>query len=382
MKGYKAFNKDWTCNGKVYEVGQTFVENGDPILCSKGMHFCARLPDVFKYYVFDNTKTVVAEIDALGKIDSDGEKYCTNKLHVIREIQWEEVLELANKGSNNTGFGNAGQYNSGIDNSGNWNCGNRNDGHRNTGNGNSGNRNSGNCNSGHYNTGNGNGGDKNSGDNNSGNLNTGHQNTGDRNSGEMNIGDSNTGVGNFGSNNAGSFNTGHANTGDYNNGLFNSSNHNTGDYNSGDWNVSSHNCGCFMTKDPTIMMFNKESNWTYDTWERSAARYILDELTLFPYEFMGIHRMSNAEKLSHPEYKSLGGYIRINDAADRQERWNMLELSKKKVILSLPNFDPDIFKECTGIDTTNGYKNTFIKKFICRIKGCHRIMSQGIRREK
>lgn len=42
MKGYKAFNKDWTCNGKVYEVGQTFVENGDPILCSKGIDFYKR----------------------------------------------------------------------------------------------------------------------------------------------------------------------------------------------------------------------------------------------------------------------------------------------------------------------------------------------------
>ena len=32
MKGYKAFNKDWTCRGKQYKVGETFEEDVQLIL--------------------------------------------------------------------------------------------------------------------------------------------------------------------------------------------------------------------------------------------------------------------------------------------------------------------------------------------------------------
>ena len=36
----------------------------------------------------------------------------------------------------------------------------------------------------------------------------------------------------------------------------------------------------------------------------------------------------------------------------RQQWWNVLETSKKKEIISLPNFDAEIFYECTGISVS------------------------------
>ena len=160
MKGYKVFNSDWTCRGFQFEVGKVFEEDVTPVCCDKGFHFCTKASDCFSYYDFDpNNK--VAEVEALGEIDSNDEdsKCCTNKIKIVREINWQEVLELVNLGKACTGL-----YNSGNRNSGDWNSGDWNSGDYNSGNRNSGDWNSGDWNSGDYNSGNRNSGDWNSGD--------------------------------------------------------------------------------------------------------------------------------------------------------------------------------------------------------------------------
>ena len=165
MKGYKVFNSDWTCRGFQFEVGKVFEEDVTPVCCDKGFHFCTKASDCFSYYDFDpNNK--VAEVEVLGEIDSNDKdsKCCTNKIKIVREINWQEVLELVNLGKACTGLCNSGNRNSGDCNSGNRNSGDCNSGNRNSGDCNSGNRNSGNRNSGNRNSGNCNSGDWNSGD--------------------------------------------------------------------------------------------------------------------------------------------------------------------------------------------------------------------------
>ena len=169
IKGFKVFNPDWTCspngNTKQYTCPGKFEEDVTPIRCGQGMHFCKVAADCFNYYSF-NPDNHVAEVAAYGEVVEEGDKCATNKLEIIREIPWAELLEMVN-----TGKGCAGLCNSGNRNSGNCN---------------SGNRNSGNCNSGDWNSGNCNSGDWNSGDWNSGNCNSGNRNSGNRNSGDWN----------------------------------------------------------------------------------------------------------------------------------------------------------------------------------------------------
>ena len=165
IKGYKVFGPGWICDPVgtpfQYAVGETYEMEEVPIVCERGFHFCERAVDCFNYYGFD-PKNKVAEIEALGDIDSDGSKSCTNKIHIIREIPWQEILDLVNTGNGCTGMGNSGNRNSGNRNSGNWNSGNCNSGDWNSGNCNSGNCNSGNWNNGDWNSGNWNSGDWNS----------------------------------------------------------------------------------------------------------------------------------------------------------------------------------------------------------------------------
>ena len=149
MKGYKVFNPDWTCRGFQYKVGQVYEMDESPECCDRGFHFCEKASDCFQYYKFDPDNKV-AEVEALGDIDTDGTKSCTNKIKIVREIPWMEVLTIVNEGKSctglrNSGDCNSGDYNSGDCNSGDWNSGDYNSGDCNSGDYNSGNLNSGDC---------------------------------------------------------------------------------------------------------------------------------------------------------------------------------------------------------------------------------------------
>lgn len=299
VHGFKIFKHDWTCMGKQYTCPGRFIEEGKLEVCGHGMHFCQTATDCFNYYSFDS-RNKVAEVIAYGEVVTDGDKSCTDKLEIVREIPWEEVLRIVNTGKNCTGRCNTGNWNTG-----NWNTGNRNTGNRNTGNCNTGNRNAGDWNTGDFNT---------------GNCNTGDWNTGECNTGECN--------------------TGHCNTG----------NHNAGDCNTGDWNKSSFNAGCFNTVEQKIMLFNKSSDMTYREWLESDARWLLNQMPKNVVEWVYESDMSDEEKAEHQTYETTGGYIKVMEKSESgQLWWNDLPDDKKAVIKSLPNFDAGIFEQCTGI---------------------------------
>ena len=180
VRGYKVFNPDWTCRGFQYEVGKTYKHDGNIEICETGFHFCRKAAACFNYYRF-NPENKVAEVEAIGCVKTEGNKFVTDEIIIVREISWQELLTIVNTGAGCTGLSNSGKYNSG-----NRNSGNRNSGDCNSGDWNSGKYNSGDCNSGDWNSGDCNSGDWNSGGHNSGNCNSGSWNSGDWNSGFFN----------------------------------------------------------------------------------------------------------------------------------------------------------------------------------------------------
>lgn len=124
MEGYKVFEPDWTCRGFQYAVGKTFEEDVTPSCCNRGFHFCKELKDCFNYYPF-NPDNKVAKVIALGEIDeeSDDSKCCTNKIQIVEEISWEDVLRMVNLGKGNAGLCNSGNRNSGDCNKTNFSNG-------------------------------------------------------------------------------------------------------------------------------------------------------------------------------------------------------------------------------------------------------------------
>ena len=286
MKGYKVFNSDWTCRGFQFEVGKVFEEDVTPVCCDKGFHFCTKASDCFSYYDFDpNNK--VAEVEALGEIDSNDEdsKCCTNKIKIVREINWQEVLELVNLGKACTGLCNSGDCNSGNRNSGLCNSGDRNSGNCNSGNCNSGNRNSGNCNS--------------------GNCNSGNRNSGNCNSGNCNSGDWNKTC--------------------FSNGCFNTESPKIYLFNKpSNWNYSD-----WLNSDARYILMNCPSNVLSWIWE--------DDMT-------DEEKEQHPEYLA-----TGGFLKHIEEETGRQMWWDGLSDVQKDSVMQLPNFDKDIFKEITGI---------------------------------
>lgn len=294
MKGYKVFNSDWTCRGYQYEVGKTYEMAESPKCYEMGFHFCKRLVDCFNYYNFDpNNK--VAEIEAIGEIDFDdtNSKCCTNKIVILKELTWAEVLDMCNTGKGNSGKRNSGNYNSGD------------------------------YNSGHYNS--------------------GHHNTGDGNCGNYNSRE----------NNCGDYNCGDSNSGNYNSGHCNSGHHNTGDYNSGHYNSGNHNSGYCNTNTPKVRMFNHVTDFDFD--DKTITRFeniLFNCPQSYKYsDFISISDMSEDEIIRHPECKIIGGYVKtIIFEVDKQKWWDeRVSDDDKKFIKSLPYFDAEIFYECVGI---------------------------------
>ena len=249
VHGFKVFNPDWTCRGFQYEVGKIFEEDVKPSCCDRGFHFCEKAADCFSYYSF-NSENKVAEVVALGEVDTDGKKSCTNKIQIVREIPWQELLTIVNTGKDCTGLCNTGDCNTGNRNTGDWNTGNRNTGNRNT----------------------------------------------------------------------------------------------------GDWIKSSFNTGCFNTEEQRILLFNKPSDMTYRDWYESDARWLLNQIPKDVVEWIWSDNMTDEEKEQHPEYKTTDGYLKVLDESEcGQIWWGSLSDRQKNIIKAIPNFDAEIFFQCTGV---------------------------------
>ena len=232
IKGYKVFNPNWTCKGKRYTCPGTFEESVELSVCERGMHFCENVIDCFNYYSFD-PENKVAEVVAYGKLMKGGDNCCTDKLKIVRELTWNEVLEKTNTGKRCTGIGNSG-------------------------------------------------------------------------------------------------------------------NRNSGDWNSGDWNTTNHSSGCFNTTEEKIRMFNELSNWTYNDWIQSDACRVMKKISGCGMKWVIEKEMTEEEKEKHPEYKTTGGCLRKRKS-DAQKQWEELEEKERETVMALPNFEPEIFYEITGI---------------------------------
>lgn len=155
MIGYKCTDMNGCCRGFKFEVGKTYTKDTpkEELKCCTDnvFHFCRELFAIEKESNYKLSESRLFEVIA-GDYVREGDKYGTNSLTILREIEGDEKLELINSGYRNSGDRNSGNGNSGDSNSGNWNSGYRNSGHRNSGDWNSGDWNSGNWNSGYFNS--------------------------------------------------------------------------------------------------------------------------------------------------------------------------------------------------------------------------------------
>ena len=131
MIGYKATDMNGCCRGFKFEVGKTYTKDTpkEELECctDKVFHFCRELFAIEKESNYKLSESRLFEVIA-GDYVRSGDKYGTNSLTILREIEGEEKLELINSGSRNSGSCNSGSRNSGSRNSGSMNSGSWNSG--------------------------------------------------------------------------------------------------------------------------------------------------------------------------------------------------------------------------------------------------------------
>ena len=127
IKGYKAFNKDMTCQGFQFKEGKTY-KTDEVEVCKKGFHFCKNPLDVLNYY--NITDSVFCEVVSTGETDreQDGKdsKVATTEITIVRRLSLQEFINAAVEyGSQNASSGYGSKNASSGDGSKNASSGDR-----------------------------------------------------------------------------------------------------------------------------------------------------------------------------------------------------------------------------------------------------------------
>lgn len=79
-----------------YEVGKTYVLEGEPKLCERGFHFCTSPLAVFEYYAPTNRFAIVKadEDDVIYDTVNNSNKAVSRRITIVREITLDEIISL------------------------------------------------------------------------------------------------------------------------------------------------------------------------------------------------------------------------------------------------------------------------------------------------
>ena len=149
--------------------------------------------------------------------------------------------------------------------------------------------------------------------------------------------------------NAGLFNSGDLNSGDRNSGDRNSGDLNSGYRNSGVANKCNGSNGVFCNEeDMNIRIFNKPSGMSLRDFYRSRHWEAMCSVPFMLTEWIWY---TSEEKEADPEKERTGGFLKENTYEEAWAKWwEEMDDENKQIIQSIPNFDPAIFKDITGIE--------------------------------
>ena len=141
-----------------------------------------------------------------------------------------------------------------------------------------------------------------------------------------------------------------------NSGNWNSGYCNSGNWNSGNWNSGNRNSGYCNTTEPTVRLFDHQTDITFSDFRQSRAYDLLCSIPSDCLTWKYSEYMTDDEKAEHPEHETTGGFLYL-EKVDRQAWWESLSDDSKSAITSMPYFDAEKFFICTGIKVNGADKD-------------------------
>ncbi|MGZ8915357.1 MAG: collagen-like triple helix repeat-containing protein [Methylobacter sp.] len=92
---YKGFDRNWTCRGFQYEIGQTYEHEGPVEPCQSGFHSCEYPLDVFNYYLPGDSVFAVVSLGGETKTHSCDTKIASAKITIETEIKLPDLIKKA-----------------------------------------------------------------------------------------------------------------------------------------------------------------------------------------------------------------------------------------------------------------------------------------------
>lgn len=91
---YKGFDKDLSCRGFKFEVGKSYVHNGDIKVCESGFHACENPLDVLLYYGLGSGNRF-AVVELSGEAKKEDEKTCASNITIKAELDLKNFIKAA-----------------------------------------------------------------------------------------------------------------------------------------------------------------------------------------------------------------------------------------------------------------------------------------------
>ena len=126
--------------------------------------------------------------------------------------------------------------------------------------------------------------------------------------------------------------------------------------NSGNCNSGDRNSGYCNTTEPTVRLFDHQTDITFSDFKWSRAYGLLCHIPSDCLTWKYSEYMTDDEKAEHPEHETTGGFLYL-EKADRQAWWESLSDESKAAITSMPYFDAEKFFICTGIKVNGADKD-------------------------
>ena len=93
MIAFKGTDNNLQCRGFQFEIGKTYMADGESVICKSGFHSCENPLSVFNYYApGDGNRFFLVEISGQLSIDNNREKIASTEIHFKSEFKLHDFI--------------------------------------------------------------------------------------------------------------------------------------------------------------------------------------------------------------------------------------------------------------------------------------------------